>query len=227
MKRGQATVVSVVGVNHRTASVEQRELLAFSQRELSAALGRLRAELGGGVILSTCNRSELYAAVPADADQGEALIGLFLSLKGLRESIAPGRFYVYRHGEAVRHLYRVAAGIDSMVLGEAQILGQVRQALAEAGEAGSLNGVLSRLFHTAIRVGKRARRETGIGRYALSVSATAVALARRTFGRLEQRTVLVVSAGSTGKLAARSLAQTGGARILVTNRTYDRARELA
>jgi glutamyl-tRNA reductase len=227
MKQDRAFVVTVVGLNHRTAPVEQRERLTFSQDELPAALGRLRVELGGGVLLSTCNRSELYATVPADAGQGEALLGLFLSLKALQESIAPGRFYVYRHAEAVRHMYRVAAGIDSMVLGEAQILGQIRQALAAADEAGSLNGVLARLFHTAIRVGRRARRETGIGRYALSVSATAVALARRTFGRLDHCTVLVMSTGSTGKLAAWSLVQGGAARILVTNRTYSRAQELA
>ena len=227
MRRGQASAISVVGVNHRTASVEQRERLAFSPSELPAALGRLRAELGGGVLLSTCNRSELYATTPDEAGQGEALVGLILSLKGLDESIAPGRFYVYRHTDAVRHLYRVAAGIDSMVVGEAQILGQVRQALAEADEAGSLNGILSRLFHSAIRVGKRARRETGIGRYALSVSAAAVDLARQTLGRLDPCTVLVISTGSTGKLAARSLAQSGATRILVTNRTYSRAKALA
>lgn len=227
MTRRDSLVVTVVGVNHRTASVEQRERLAFSAQELPAALRSLRADLGGGVLLSTCNRSELYATVAADPGQAERLIGYLMALKGLRESIYPGRFYLYRHEQAVRHLYRVAAGIDSMVVGEAQILGQVRDALAAAHEAGSLNGVLSRLFHSAIAVGKQARSQTGIGRYALSVSSTAVALAQRTFGRLEGRTVLVISAGSTGKLAVKRLADSGAARILVTNRTFARARDLA
>ena len=227
MRRAQPAVINVIGVNHRTAPIEQREPLAFSSAELPAALTRLRVDAGGGVILSTCNRTELYVATAADAGQGEALIGLLMSLKRLQESIYPGRFYLLRHDEAVRHLYRVASGIDSLVLGEAQILGQVREALAAANKAGSLNGLLSRLFHTAIAVGKRARSETHISRYARSVSSTAVALAKQTFGHLDQRTVLVISAGSTGKLAAKSLANSGAARILVTNRTYSRGQELA
>jgi len=220
-------VVTVVGINHRTAAVEQRERLAFSPQELPAALATLRDDLGGGVLLSTCNRSELYTTVGGNPGQGERLIGLLMALKGLEESIYPGRFYVYRQEAAVRHLYRVASGIDSMVVGEAQILGQVRDALAAANEAGSLNGVLSRLFHTAIAVGKRVRRQTRISSYALSVSSAAVVLAERTFERLNDRTVLVISAGPAGKLTAKRLADSGAASILVTNRTFTRAQDLA
>src|SRR3972149_6757904 len=130
-------------------------------------------------------------------------------------------------GAAGRQRSPVAAGIDSMVLGESQILGQVRDAMSAATQAGTLNGVLSRLFHCALRVGKRARSQTNIGRYAVSVSSAAVALARQTIGSLEDKTVLVISAGATGKLAARSLAESGAARILVANRTPERAAALA
>ena len=225
MKRPAPLAITVAGINHRTASVEQRECVALSPPELSAALARSRSELGGGAVLSTCNRTELYATIPTDTPD-EWLVD-FLTSSSSGEPLDPSHFYVLRQDEAVRHLYRVAAGLDSMVLGEAQILGQVRDALGAAHQAQSLNGVLSRLFHTAIAVGKRARSQTSIGRYAESVSSTAVALAKKTFGQLQDRTVLVVSAGSSGKLAARSLAQSGVSRILVTNRTYDRARELA
>jgi glutamyl-tRNA reductase len=129
--------------------------------------------------------------------------------------------------EAARHLFRVASGIESMVLGESEILGQVRSAFAAANAAGTHNAVLSRLFHTAIRVGRRVRSETHINRHSVSVSSTAVALARRTLRDLSSRTVLVVSAGEAGKLAARSLADHGASRLLVTSRTARRARELA
>lgn len=225
--KSDSMVILAVGVNHRTAPVEEREKLAFSPAELPSALQRLRRELGPAAILSTCNRSEVYASAPDEPGQPQRLIELMAACKGLRRPPDASRFYVLHQEEAVRHLHRVACGVDSMVLGEAQILGQVREAMAAAHAAGSLDGVLSRLFHTAIAVGKRARSQTRIGRYALSVSATAVALAKKTFGSLRQRTVLVISAGATGKLAARSLAQSGASRILVTNRTYARAAELA
>ncbi len=223
MKRDSAVIVCV-GLSHLTAPVEEREKLAFAAEELPGALAGIGPRLGGAVLLSTCNRTELYAALPTAAP-GEELIGLLTAHKGTQ--IDPTRFYVRRHQEAVRHLFRVAAGIDSMVLGESQILGQVRDAMSAATEAHTLNGALSRLFHAAITVGKRARSQTGIGRYAVSVSSAAVALARRTLGDLSGRTVLVISAGSTGKLAAKSLAQSGGSRILVANRTHERADELA
>ena len=128
-------------------------------------------------------------------------------------------FYQHTGREASRHLFRVASGIESMVLGESEILGQVRGAFAAATAAGTHNAVLSQLFHTAIRVGRQVRSQTGIGRLAVSISSTAVALARRELGDLESKTVLVVSAGEAGKLAARSLAESGASRILVTSRT--------
>jgi glutamyl-tRNA reductase len=203
--------------------VEEREQLAFSPEELPGALQRIKTKTQGAAILSTCNRTEIYATIPEG--DGASLIELLNEEKGA--TIDRSRFYVLQHEDATRHLFRVAAGIDSMVLGESQILGQVRDAMSAATAAGTLNGVLSRAFHSAIGVGKRARSETHIGRHAVSVSSAAVALARRHAGTLEGKTVLVISAGSTGKLAARSIADNSGAKVIVANRTAARARELA
>ena len=224
MKR-EPLVVTCVGLNHRTAPLPEREKLTFSAGELPSALSRLHDEFGAAVILSTCNRTELYVTTDGDVSHAERLLGALAACKGTE--VHPRLTYFLAHDEAVRHLFRVAAGIDSMVLGESQILGQVRDAMSAATEAGSLNGVLSRLLHSAIRVGKRARSQTDIGRYAVSVSSAAVALARQTAGTLDDRTVLVISAGSTGELAARSLAESSAARILVSNRTTQRAAALA
>ena len=166
MKSSQAVVICV-GLNHETSPVEEREQLAFSESELSEALERLGGALGGAVLLSTCNRTEVYATVPQGVDRTKAIIGLLNELKGT--SVDASRFYSYQHTDAARHLFRVAAGIDSMVLGESQILGQVRDAMSAATQAATLNGVLSKLFHSAISVGKRARTETHIGRHAVSI----------------------------------------------------------
>ncbi len=198
--------------------------MAFTAPEAAAALERLQERLNGAVLISTCNRTELYTTGPLDAAYSDQMAPLLMQLKGV--DLNPSRFYLVRHDTAVRHLYRVASGIDSMVVGEAQILGQVREALSAATRASSLNGILSRLFHTALAVGKRARSETRIGRYTSSVSGAAVALARQMFGGLEGRHVLIISAGSTGKLAAKALRESG-AQIAVTNRTHSRALELA
>jgi glutamyl-tRNA reductase len=224
MKSSQ-TVVLCVGLNHETSPVEEREQLAFSEGELPRALERLGEALGGAVLLSTCNRTEVYATVPQGADRTHAIIGLLNDLKGT--DVDSSRFYTYQHADAARHLFRVAAGIDSMVLGESQILGQVRDAMSAATQAATLNGVLSKLFHTSISVGKRARTETHIGRHAVSIGSAAVALARKSLGELTDKTVLVISAGSMGKLAARALAETAGARVAVANRTLERAQEVA
>lgn len=219
------TVVTCVGISHQTSPVEEREQLAFSADELPDAVARLGETLGGAVVLSTCNRTELYATLPQGPAHSANAISLLNEVRGA--AVNASRFYSHQHSAAVRHLFRVSAGIDSMVLGESQILGQVRDAMSAATQAGALNGVLSKLFHSAISAGKRARTETHIGRHSVSVGSAAVTLARKTLGDLAGRTVLVISAGSMGKLAARSLAETGGARIVVANRTLQRARELA
>ena len=217
------SLVTCVGLNHVTSPVEERERLAFTAQEARDAVLALKDRGASVAILSTCNRTELYTTAPSD--EVDQLAGTLNSLKG--ESVDSDHFYVLQHTRAVEHLYRVAAGIDSMVLGESQILGQVREAMSIATEAGTLNGTLSHAFHSAIAVGKRARTETNIGRHAVSVSSAAVGLARHSLGDLENKTVLVISAGSMGKLAAKALAQQSGSRILVANRTRERAEDLA
>jgi glutamyl-tRNA reductase len=218
-------VVTCLGVNHRTAPVEEREKVAFSNDELPTVLDTLRERLGAAVVLSTCNRTELYTTTDGHLSQSDRLIEALTAYRGT--DLHPRFTYFLAHDEAVRHLFRVAAGVDSMVLGESQVLGQVRDAMSAATQAGSLDGALSRLLHSALRVGKRARSQTDIGRYSVSISSAAVALARQTLNTLEGRTVLVISAGSTGKLAARGLADSGAGRVLVTNRTPERAEALA
>ncbi len=218
-------IIACAGVSHLTSPVEERERLAFSPAELPVAVATIGGALNGAVLLSTCNRTELYACLSPGRERAEDLLGLLTAAKGVE--IDQRHTYLLLHEDAVRHLFRVAAGIDSMVLGESQILGQVREAMSVSTDAGALNGVLLRLFHFAIAVGKRARSETHIGRHAVSVGSAAVALARKELGDLAGRTVLVISAGSMGKLAARSLADSGGARIVVANRTLKKARDLA
>jgi glutamyl-tRNA reductase len=214
----KSALLSCAGLNHNTSPVEEREKLAFTAAELQTALQSIAPVLGGAAILSTCNRTELYAAVPEG--QSDTLVDILNESKSA--GIGRKHFYVHQHDAAVEHLYRVASGIDSMVLGESQILGQVRDAMSAATEAGALNGVLSHVFHSAISVGKRARHETNIGRHAVSVSSAAVALARKSLGDIENKTVLVISAGSMGKLAAKALAQQSGSRILAA-RPRDRS----
>jgi glutamyl-tRNA reductase len=221
--------ILVCGVDHRTAPLELRETLAFSPEEARAALAGLR---GDGVLpeialLSTCNRTELYAAssdVAAGLDRLRERLG---GLKGL--DLAPHAAGVHAQSgpAAARHLFRVAAGLDSMVLGEKQILGQVRDAHALAREEGTAGPVLDHLFQTALHAGKRAQAETQIGAGAASVPSAAVALAAKVFGNLEQRRVVVVGAGATAELAARRFAERKPAALVVANRTRERAASLA
>ena len=217
-------IVSIV-LSHRTAPVALRERLAFTPEEMPGALAVLRERFGGGVILSTCNRMEAYVTAAGSESQDD-LAGAILRLKGFPSDEAQPAFGRLTGMHAVRHLCRVAAGIDSMVIGEAQIAGQVRDAMLTAEEQGALDPTLRRLFHSAVGVGRRARNETAIGRETVSVSSTAVQLAQRLLGDLSTLTVLLVSAGEAGKLAARHVQEFGANRLLVTNRSPERAREL-
>ena len=221
----ESSVVFCVGINHLTSPVEEREKLAFSPRELPDALSFLKERLQGVILLSTCNRTELYTVASSGDQSGRDLISLLNSAKGA--SVIDDHFYVLQGADAVRHLFRVASSIDSMIIGESQILGQVRDAFSAADEANTIDGILLKLFHSAIGVGRRARSETHIGRHAVSVSSAAVTLARNALGDLTGKTVLVVSAGGMGELAAKSLADHAGSRIIVANRTLKRAQELA
>ncbi len=214
-------------INQKTAPVAVRERFAFAADQLPRALAGLKQELGHGIILSTCNRTELYVDARRERDLSERTLDFLTEAKGLTDGVFDERFHFYGEAEAVHHLFRVTAGIESQVLGEAEILGQVRSAFVAATDARSTNAYLARLFHCAIRVGRRARNETEIGRHGLSVSAAAVALARKTLGDLSTRCVLVISAGEAGKLTAHALQDCGVARMLVVSRRLERAKELA
>jgi glutamyl-tRNA reductase len=221
----------LTGVSHRTAPVEVRERLAFPRETLAASLrelvdGRVVRE---GMILSTCNRVEVLVDLnPDHVDEGRARVARLLASKGAGSGFDPGR-HVYEHAEceAVGHLFRVASSLDSMVLGEPQILGQVREAYAGACQAGTAGRTLHRLAHKALHTAKRVRTETNVAACAVSVSYAAVELGRKILGTLEGRTVLLVGAGEMAELAARHLAKCGAARILVANRTHETARRLA
>ena len=225
----------LVGLNHRTAPLEVREQLSLTKAQLPQALETMADYGVPGVVVSTCNRSEFYAMEPVVRNgpshrcrSGEERIKRFLAD---RFDVSPqdlDRFlYVYRGRECVRHLFRVASSLDSMILGEEQIIGQVRESFDSASQMDTLPEPLSHLFQWALRVGRKVRRETKVGRNALSVSRACVELARRTLGDLRRCNVVVVGAGDAGELTGRALARAGVQKITVTNRTYHRAQELA
>ena len=216
--------IAVVGVNHRTAPLEVRERFAHAPREVPAALERvLSAGAGGGVLLSTCNRTEFYLAEPGDATPATVWAILTERLVAGRSASEYG--YLVRDRDAVRHLYRVSAGLDSMILGESQIQGQVREAWETSrSQAGP---VLHRLFQSALLVGARVRSETALAAGAASAPSAAVALAGKIFSRLAGRVALVLGAGDMAELAASCLVSEGVRVTLVANRTYERARAVA
>lgn len=221
----------VLGINHTTAPVEIRERLAIGESELPdalRALGRVPSVMEGA-LLSTCNRTEAYAVISQDADAPEDALADFLSARhGLSRRDFNGHLYCYREGAAAGHLLSVAAGLDSMILGEPDIQRQVRQALDAAQAAKSVGTLLRKLFQDALTVGKRARTETGIARGAFSVGAAAVELATQIFGEtLAGNTVLVLGAGKMSEVTARHLQARGAPAVLVANRTYEKAQALA
>ena len=219
----------LLGVSHRTAPVELRERLDFSSRDLGTAVEALatRPSAAESVVLSTCNRSELYVA-SREPDRARGELEAFLSEyhRLPREAFLP---HLFAHDDAVaaRHLFRVAAGLDSLVVGEPQILGQVKDAFQTAAERHCTGPVLSKVFHWSFGVGKRVRTETALGEGAVSVSFAAVALARKIFGHLQGRRVLVIGAGEIGALTAQHLRAQGVAEIVVTSRTTSHAETLA
>ena len=220
-------MIVVVGLNHETAPVAVREALAFPKERLPEALTRVRedAGLGEAVILSTCNRVEVYGrSMDSSGDAVAAFLARFHSRN--LEDIAP---HLYRlEGEAaVRHAFRVAASLDSMVMGEPQILGQVKEAYEVAEKSGSLGSVLSALRNRSIAAAKRARTETAIGRNAVSVSHVAVELARKIFGDLRDRPVLLVGAGKMSEVAARQMVRDGACASVLGGRTLEKAEQLA
>jgi len=220
--------IVVVGLNHTTAPVAVRERLAFSDATLAQALQQFRApEVQELVMLSTCNRVELYMHA-SDVDASLASCVAFLATC---HALPPADFtpHLYqRHDlDAVRHLFRVAASLDSLIVGEPQILGQVKAAYQAAQTARRTGSLLTQLFERALGVAKTVRTETGISDHAVSVSYAAVELAKKIFESLQQRTVMVLGAGETAELAARHLVNQGVAQVYITNRTAERAERLA
>jgi glutamyl-tRNA reductase len=221
--------IVLVGLNHRTAPVELRERLAFSNGQREHSLRRLM-EIGGvaeGAIVSTCNRVEVVACGPDAGALGSALPAYLAREHGVSEAALGAHLYTHVGRDAVRHLFRVAASLDSMVVGEPQILGQMKEQYAEAAAAGASGRVLHRCFHKSFSVAKRVRSETGIAEKAVSIGSAAVELARRIFDRLEDQTALLLGAGTMGELTARQLLSGGVGAVMVANRTFDRAAEVA
>ncbi|HUS10614.1 MAG TPA: glutamyl-tRNA reductase [Pyrinomonadaceae bacterium] len=223
--------IVLIGINHKSAPVEVRERLAFSEAACSEGL---RTLVDGdivreGLIVSTCNRVEVLAETTRErlSDTLER-INQFLSRS---ESLPPSFFetHLYQHtdDEAIRHLFRVTSSLDSMVVGEPQVLGQVRRAYSIALEAGTAGRTLNRLIHHAFRVAKRVRTETGIGANAVSISYMAVELGKKIFNSLKGHTALLIGAGEMAELSARHLVNAGVSRVLLANRTADRAEHLA
>jgi glutamyl-tRNA reductase len=221
--------LSVVGLSHKTAPVEYRERLAVGPERQEEALTAILAtgDVLEAVILSTCNRTEIYACT-TEEDAGRAAIGAFLSdFFAVDVEELAQHLYWHEGTEMVRHLYRVISSLDSMILGEAQILGQVKEAFAFAFDFGATATAFNKLFRSAIEVGKRVRTETDIGASAVSVSYAAVELARKIFSSIEGRTVLIVGAGKMSELTAKNLVGCGVKNVLVTNRTFEKAEQLA
>jgi glutamyl-tRNA reductase len=223
--------IVVVGLNHKTAPVELLERLSISDERLPKALHQLATyeHVLEGAILSTCNRIEAYAVVSKFHGGAQDLRNFFSDFCHVAPEDLADRLYTYHDEGALRHLFRVASGIDSMVVGESEILGQVRRAYQRAADEGMIHRVLGAAFRQTLRVGKRARTETSIGQNPVSVSSAAVELARRAWpeGTLRGRRVTIVGAGKMGRLAAQALAASGAGDVTVVNRSEDRGRDLA
>jgi glutamyl-tRNA reductase len=222
--------IVLVGISHKTAPVEMRERLAFSESRLHDALGELvdQDSLEEGLIVSTCNRVELLASAPSGADRGLGRLMDFLcGFHCLEPGALNGHLYRHADSDAIKHVFRVTSSLDSMVVGESQILGQVKEAYQCAMDAGTIGRVLSQLMNRALHVAKRIRTETGVAQNPVSVSSVAVELARKIFDELSDKTVLLVGAGETGELAARSLIEAGTSKLIVTNRSAGRGEEIA
>jgi glutamyl-tRNA reductase len=218
--------LTLIGVNHKTAPIALRERVAISRDDLAETTQALAAMPGVAecMIVSTCNRVEILTAVE---DENVNVSSFLANHFGVEPEVLNPHLYEYHDKEAVSHLFRMAASLDSMVVGEPQILGQVKEAFAVARAAGTVGGQLDHLLQGAFAAAKKARSETGIGSNSVSIASVAVELARKIFGSLNGRTVFLVGAGKMSELAARHLVQQGVGTIMVSNRTAERARRMA
>ena len=218
-----------LGVSHKTAPVALRERLALSEGRASGFLAELvgHAEIREAVAISTCNRTELYLVVGDPVEAESLALAALARQAGMRPTELLGRLYSLRDIDAVRHLFEVAAGLDSMIVGEAEVQGQVKRAYELALVEGVTGPISNRLFRDALAAGKRARTETAVSRSHVSVSSVAVDLAQATLGELTSRRVLIIGAGENGELTAQALHRHGAQTVFVANRRYDRAIGLA
>ncbi len=219
--------LTVLGINHRTAPVEVRGQVAFPPDQIARALAELIALDGmrEAAILSTCNRTEIYCTL--DDASPEVIANWLARFHQLDQDSLQPHLYSYQEAEAVRHILRVAAGLDSMILGEPQILGQMKDAYQQSLQANSIDTLVNRLFQHTFSVAKQVRTDTAIGASPVSVAFAAVSLARQIFGKLENQTALLVGAGETIELTARHLHEQGIGKTIIANRTVSRAHELA
>ena len=217
--------VLALGVSHKTAPLDLRERLSLTEGRAVSALGELTEAEGihEAAALSTCNRTELYLVVSDPVEAESTALGILTRQADIRPTELLGHLYSLRSSEAARHLFQVTTGLDSMIVGEAEIQGQVKRAYELSMVEGATGPVLNRLFRGALSAGGRAREETGISEKGVSIPSVAVELARRTLGDLSDRRVLVVGAGETAELVARALVARGVATVFVANRHYDRA----
>jgi glutamyl-tRNA reductase len=218
-----------LGVSHKTAPLDLRERLSLTEGRAVGALNELTAAAGihEAVAISTCNRTELYLVVSDPVEAESIALGVLTRQAEIRPTELLGHLYSLRSGEAAKHLFRVTAGLDSMIVGEAEIQGQVKRAYELAVVEGATGPILNRLFRGALAAGGRVREETAIGEKGVSIPSVAVELARRTLGDLSEREVLVIGAGETAELVARALVARGVKTVFVANRHYDRAIGLA
>jgi glutamyl-tRNA reductase len=218
-----------IGVSHKTAPVEVRERLALSEGRALEFLRELRgaAEVHEAVAISTCNRTELYMVVGDPVEAESTVLAMLARQAGIRPTGLATAIYSHRNCDAARHLYRVASGLESMIIGEAEIQGQVKRAYETALERETAGPLTNRLFRAALETGKRVRSETAIGQRQLSLPAVAVALAREELGALDGREVVIVGTGETSELTARALADSGVRTVFVASRRRDRAISLA
>src|SRR6266481_6634238 len=220
----------IVGINHRSAAVALRERLAFADDDIVAALGRLRessAVVAEAALISTCNRVEVVGVATDATRAADETLKFLATDRSVAQTEFADAIYSFAGRDAARHLFRVGASLDSMVVGEPQILGQLKLAYAQASEARSVGLILHRAFHKAFTVAKRVRKGTLIGHGSVSISTAAVALAGQIFDTMADKTALLIGAGKMAELTARQLSALGIESLLITSRTFDRAVALA
>lgn len=216
-----------VGISHNSASLDIREKMWMSTEEIKEALRQIKGKLAEeAMLISTCNRTELYCIVPEEQMDDSTFKRFLIDFKGVNGAVGLEHFYGTFAGDAVNHLFRVAAGVDSMVIGDIQILNQVKEAFALAGETGTMGPVLNRLMQSALHVGKRVRTETTICEGAVSVSYAAVELAGKIFADLSKKAALLIGAGETGELTMKHLIGKGIGVVSIANRTREKAEAL-